>query len=308
MADVPTLGGLIVPIVLPLTAEGRPHVADLGALVDRFAHLGVHGIWANGSTGEVNDLGVAERAAVIREIASATSGRGPVVAHVADTSTKLAIAHATAAADAGATHIAAVPPYYAQFDDAEIGDYYRALAQATDLPLLLYNLPQMVQASLAHDTVLDLAAHGIAIGLKDSAGDFTWYRELLRRLDERGVPLRCFMGAEPLADVSLYAGGAGLVCTLANLVPRAFLDIGAAADTHDWDTARRRQRDVLALIDAMRLPGRSTWIGSVAALKWLMHELEMISTPTVAAPLRPLDDDERKLLTRRALPLAAALH
>lgn len=301
------LHGLLVPIVLPLTPQGGVDLDNLRALTASLLADGVDGIWVNGSTGEVHDLTPAERADAVREVAGVVAGQGVVVAHVGDTSTKLAVAHAEAAAAAGATHIGAVAPYYASFDADEIGRYYEELAKASSTPLLLYNLPQMVKVRLAPETVLGLARSGTAVGLKDTAGDFAWYRTLLQRAAEADLPFRFFMGVESLVDVSLFAGGHGAVCTLANLVPSSFVALVRAARDQDWTTARTLQRDIVTLVQALQVPGRTDWIASVAALKWVLAELGVLTSATVAAPLRPLDAAEQHHLAEGALPLAARL-
>ncbi|MBM7783711.1 dihydrodipicolinate synthase family protein [Tenggerimyces flavus] len=301
------LQGLIVPIVLPMRTDGQPALDELAALCDRFFAAGVAGIWVNGSTGELHDLSPPERAAVVEAVALAADGRGVVIAHVGDTSTKLACAQAEAAAVAGATHVAAVAPYYASFAPAEIASYYEAIAAATDRPLLLYNLPQLVKVTLTHETVLRLASRGAAVGLKDTAGDFSWYRGLLHRLRMEDLPFRCLMGVESLIDVSIVAGGDGAVCTLANLAPRTFVDLVEAAKAGDLALSRQHQADVVSLVQSLALPGRAEWIGSIAALKWVMHELGLLAAPTAAAPVAPLTIAEQQQLAAVALPLAARL-
>lgn len=301
------LRGLIVPIVLPMTSDRAPDFDNLRRLTGSLLEAGARGIWVNGSTGEVHDLAPEERTAVVREVAAVVGDRGVVVAHVGDTSTKLAAAHAEAAVAAGATHVAAVAPYYASFRPPEVGRYFEELARASAAPLLLYNLPQMVKVRLEHEVVLRLAENGSAVGIKDTGGDFTWYRQLLLRLGEEGIEFRCFMGVESLVDVSLFAGGHGAVCTLANVVPRSFAMVCRAADAEDWDLARLYQRDIVSLVEALRLPTRSNWLGSIAALKWVMRELGLLTTDVVAAPLEPLSVAEQRHLAELAVPLAARL-
>jgi 4-hydroxy-tetrahydrodipicolinate synthase len=290
-----------------MTPGGGPDLDNLRTLVGSLLAAGARGIWVNGSTGEVHDLAPAERATVVSEVAAVVGGRGPVVAHVGDTSTKLAAAHAEAAAAAGATYIGAVAPYYASFDPDEVGTYYEELAKASTVPLLLYNLPQMVKYRLEPETVVGLARRGLAVGVKDTAGDFTWYRTLLQRTQTEELPFRFFMGVESLVDVSLFAGGHGAVCTLANVAPRTFVALYDAAVRGDWAEVRRHQRDIVSLVQALQIPGRTDWIASIAALKWVMSELGALSSPTVSSPVRPLSADEQRHLAEHALPLAARL-
>ncbi len=305
--DTGDLQGLLVPVVLPMASHGDPDFDTLRELVDSLLTAGARGIWVNGSTGEVNDLTASERAAVVREVAAVVGDRGVVVAHVGDTSTKLAVRHAEAAVAVGATHIGAVAPYYASFDTGEIGTYYEELGKASSVPLLLYNLPQMVKVRLDPDMVLRLARQGSAVGLKDSAGDFGWYRELVHRMTEEGLPFRFFMGVESLVDASLFVGGHGAVCTLANLVPRTFVALCAAAERGDWPAVHTHQRAVVSLVRAFRIPGRTDWIASIAALKWVMSELGVLRSPVLASPTKALSSAEKRHLADHALPLVARL-
>lgn len=301
------LQGLVVPIVLPMRADGQPDLDELARLGDHFLAAGASGIWVNGSTGELHDLSPPERAVVVEAVARAADGRGIVVAHVGDTSTKLACVQAEAAAAAGATHVAAVAPYYAAFEPAEIAAYYESIAAASSRPLLLYNLPQLVKVALTQDVVLRLASNGTAVGIKDTAGDFTWYRGLLHRLRLEDLAFRCFMGVETLVDMSILAGGDGAVCTLANLIPRTFVDLVDAARAGDLVRARQLQAEVVSLVHALALPTRTEWIGSVVALKWVMHELGLLASPVAAAPAAPLAHDEQRHLAAVAVPLAERL-
>jgi 4-hydroxy-tetrahydrodipicolinate synthase len=308
VATAEDLTGLIVPVVLPMTPAGEPDLANLRRLVTNLLHAGVDGIWVNGSTGEVHDLTPEDRAAIVGEVAATVAGRGVVVAHVGDTSTRTALTQARAAVAAGATHVGAVAPYYASFDPAEVGDYYARLARETDVPLVLYNLPQMVKVHLDSEVVLRLARDGLAAGMKDTGGDFAWFRGLLQRVTAEGLPFRFLMGVESLVDVSLFAGGHGAVCTLANLVPHTFVALRDAAATADWLTVRALQRGIVELVHALRVPGRSEWIASIAALKWVMAQRGDLDSATVAAPTRPLDAAEQRHLAQVALPLVDRLH
>ncbi|WP_020576929.1 dihydrodipicolinate synthase family protein [Actinopolymorpha alba] len=302
------LRGILVPIVLPMTPDGEADFDKLRELTSSILESGVNGIWVNGSTGELHSLTAGERAAVVREVADVVRGRGQVVAHVGDTSTRLAIGHAEAAVTAGATHIGAVAPYYASFSPIEIGRHYQELARASTVPLLLYNLPQMVKVGLEHETVLRLAHEGAAVGIKDTGGDFSWYRGLIHQVDAAGLPFRFFMGVESLVDVSLFAGGHGAVCTLVNLIPHTFVGLWQAATRQDWTAVRSHQRDIVALVQALQIPGRTEWIASIAALKWVMTELGQLTSSAVAAPAMPLNAPEQHHLATSALPIAARLN
>jgi 4-hydroxy-tetrahydrodipicolinate synthase len=299
------LRGIIPPLVTPLAADGAP---DLDALARHAAGLldaGVHGLWVNGTTGEFHGQTPAARAATVRAVAAAAAGRVPVVAQVGDASTELAIAHAQAAAAAGADFVAAIPPFYVEASQAELVAYYRALAEASPLPLLVFQLPRLAKVGLTVENLIALAGEGAVVGIKDSADDLAFYRRLLHQAAAAGVALRCFVGGGALVDLSLLAGGHGAMCAVANVAPRRCVAIYEAAAAGDWAAAATHQAILQDLIEALRLPGRSGATGTTAALKGVLRETGAIPNDDLAPPAAPLDQSERRLLAERALPWLA---
>jgi 4-hydroxy-tetrahydrodipicolinate synthase len=296
------LHGVIPPLALPLKPDGTPDLASVARQVEHLLAAGVSGLWVNGTTGEFFALDAPARAAVLRAAVEAAAGRVPVIAQVGDTATRLALRQAALALEAGATHLAAVAPYYAPPSAQEVVAHYRVLASATPLPLLIYQVPQFTQVLLSAADVLGLARDGSVVGLKDSLGDIGYFRSVTHRARAEGVSLACFVGGGNLLDVSLLAGAAGAMCAIANLVPRHCVHLYQAARAGDWAAAAQRQAELLDLIGAMALPHRPQWTTTLAVYKWLLRELGLIEHDTVSAPIEPLSAADQRRLRETALP------
>ena len=168
MLDPNRLRGIFPPILTPLTPDERVDRASLKSLVSWLVDEGVHGIWALGTTAEFPCLDADERQAALEATVEAVAGRVPVVANVSDCSTGLAIRHGRVAQRVGVDAIALTPPYYYPHSMDEMLAHYRAMREAIDLPLLVYNIPQTVKVKMDVTTTLKLAEEGTIVGIKDS--------------------------------------------------------------------------------------------------------------------------------------------
>lgn len=301
------LRGVIPPLTLALRPDGTPDLASVRRLVEHLLAAGVAGLWVNGTTGEFFALEAEERAQVLRAVVEVVAGRVPVIAQVGDTATRRALRHAALAAEAGATHLAAVAPFYAPPAAAEALAYYRALATATPLPLLVYQVPQFTKVALSVAEVLTLAREGTIMGLKDSQGDLGYFRSVVHGARTEGLALAVFPGGGNLLDVSLLAGAAGAMCAIANLAPRQCVALYQAAQAGDWAAAAERQAELLRLIGALSLSHRPQWTATIPVYKWLLCELGLIAHDAVPAPIEPLSAADRQHLRAAALPLIRAM-
>ncbi|WP_432130083.1 dihydrodipicolinate synthase family protein [Streptomyces tendae] len=307
------LHGIVAPTVLPMNAEGSLDRSSLERHLTALIEAGVHGLWINGTTGEFHALDDDERALAVTVAAKTADGRLPVIAHVGDAATASTVRHALAAADAGADEIAVIAPYFAGYGREELRDHYRAVARAVGFPVLAYHMPQLTRSALTIDCVLELTREGVLCGIKDSAGDMTWQRQLLRRADRLGVPVRCFTGGSSLTDLSLYAGAAGATSSLANVAPRHLVALYDAARAGDWPRARMLQEQLEDLLDLMRAARREPTLSAiVSTFKFVLAALGRIDDAHAAEPLARLDTEERRNLTATVVPrvreLEAAAH
>jgi 4-hydroxy-tetrahydrodipicolinate synthase len=231
----------------------------------------------------------------------------PIIAQIGDTSTRRALRHLAAAVEAGATHVAAAPPYYVPLSAAEVVAYYRELSGASPLPLLIYQVPQMTKVALEVSAILGLAGEGKIAGLKDSANDLPFFQILVRQARAAQLPLACFVGGGSLLHASLQAGGDGVMCAIANLVPGHCLAIYRAARANDWATSARLQAELQTLIKMLALPHRPQWTTTVAVYKWVLSALGVIEHAAASAPIAPLTAADARYLSERALPLIRSL-
>jgi 4-hydroxy-tetrahydrodipicolinate synthase len=308
-----TLHGIITPAVLPMTPGGAVDERSLECHLRHLLDAGVHGLWLNGTTGEFHALDAAERAAAVRVAATVAAGRVPVVAHVGDAATRLAVRHARAAVAAGADQVSVIAPYFAEFTREELRDHYRHIAQAVGFPVIAYHMPRLTKTGLTADCVLRLAQEGVIAAIKDSDGDMAWFRELVRRADELGLGLRCFTGGSGISDLSLLVGAAGVASSLANLTPGHLVALYDAAEAGDWPRVKRMQDQLGELLEAMRRARRApTLAGIVSTYKYVLAALGHIDSDHAAAPLAPLEEDEKQRLASTVVPgvreLETAVH
>jgi 4-hydroxy-tetrahydrodipicolinate synthase len=304
----PMLHGVIVPVVLPMT---RDDTVDSGSMECHLRHLldaGVHGLWINGTTGEFHALDHEERTAAVRVAAEVADGRVPVVAHVGDAATRLAVRHARAAVAAGADQVAVIAPYFAEFTREELRDHYRRIAEAVGFPILHYHMPRLTKISLTADCVLDLAKEGVIAGIKDSDGDLVWFRQLVRRAADLGLDLRCFTGGSSVSDLSFLVGASGVTSSLGNLAPRHLVAMYGAAQAGDWARVTLMQNQLEDVADAMRQARRTPTLSSIpSTYKYVLTALGHLQAEHATEPLARLDEEERQRLASTVVPMVRAL-
>ena len=285
--DLSRLHGIFPPILTPLHEDQSIDHESLASLVEYLIGEGVHGIWAMGTTGEFACFSADEREAAIATAVKATAGRRPVIANVGDASTLLTLEHARRAVRAGADAIAATPPYYYPNNQDELEAFYRQIANAVDVPLLLYHIPQTVKVKVDPPFVRKLANDGVIVGLKDSQNDLEWFRRVLVDAKQDGVDLRCFLGTTGLIDVATYAGAAGSIPGISNVTASACVGAYEAARVGDVAGAARHQERVIAAAGLGGVVKGASAIGSnFASMKAVLVARGVIKTATCRAPFR----------------------
>ena len=185
--------GVFPYLVSPVDASGRILTDVLGRLVSDLIATGVHGLTPLGSTGEFAYLDRAQKEAVVRSTIEAADGRVPVVAGVASTSTAAAVAQARTYEQLGANGILAILEAYFPLTDAQVEAYFRAIADAVEVPVVLYTNPQFQRSDLTLDVIVRLAEHPRIRYIKDAStntGPPALHHEPLRRAPERLLSLR----------------------------------------------------------------------------------------------------------------------
>ena len=236
--------GSIVAIVTPMHADGSLDFARLRDLIDFHVEQGTDGIVIVGTTGESPTVNVDEHCELIRVTVEHAAGRLPVIAGTGANATDEAIELTRFAANAGADAALSVVPYYNKPTQEGLYQHFRAIAEAVDLPLYLYNVPGRTVADLENDTTLRLAQIPNIVGIKDATGSVEGACDLIARAPE-GFGL--YSGDDMTAMVFILLGGHGTISVTANVAPRLMREMCAAALEGDAITARQCNARLLGL-------------------------------------------------------------
>ncbi|MCL1825211.1 MAG: 4-hydroxy-tetrahydrodipicolinate synthase [Betaproteobacteria bacterium] len=236
--------GSIVPLVTPMHADGSLDFPRLRALIDWHVAEGTDGIVIVGTTGESPTVTVEEHIELIRTAVEHAAGRIPVIAGTGCNSTAEGIELARSAREAGAVAHLSVVPYYNKPTQEGLYRHFRAIAEAVELPLILYNVPGRTVADLENDTVLRLAEMPNIIGIKDATGKIDRVCDLVERAPQ-GFAL--YSGDDMTAAAFMLLGGHGVISVTANVAPCAMREMCAAALAGDAPRAREINARLLGL-------------------------------------------------------------
>jgi 4-hydroxy-tetrahydrodipicolinate synthase len=231
--------GVFPYLVSPLDADGTVKADVLGRLCDDLIGAGVHGLTPLGSTGEFAYLDRAQRTAVVRATIEAARGRVPVVAGVASTSTTDAVAQAREYERLGADGILAILESYFPVKDAQIEAYFRAIADAVDVPVVIYTNPQFQRSDLTLDVIGRLAAHPRIGYIKDASSNTG---RLLSIMNRCGDALRVFSASAHIPAAVMLIGGVGWMAGPACIVPRESVALYELCRAGRFDEAMALQR------------------------------------------------------------------
>jgi len=292
MAKLATIEGCLTALVTPFR-DGKVDFDALGKLVDWQIEQGVDGIVAVGTTGESATLSVDEHIAVIAAIVKSARGRVPVVAGAGGNATVEALELTHAAESAGANALLHVTPYYNRPSQDGLFRHFEAIAKATKLPIILYNVPTRTGCDLLTETVVRLAAHDNIIGIKDATGNVPRAGELVARLGDRMTVL----SGDDATTFPLYALGArGVISVVSNVAPLAASDMWDAVAAGDWVRARRRHyelRVLSTLLFAEPSPGPTK--AALAILGRCSTDVRLPMTPASPALVEQLRGELRTL-------------
>jgi 4-hydroxy-tetrahydrodipicolinate synthase len=221
-------GRVVTAMVTPFTADGGLDLDGAAALAEHLIDSGCDALVVNGTTGESPTTTDAEKAAVLRAVLGAVGDRARVIAGVGTNATAHSIEQARAAQAAGAHALLAVTPYYSRPPQEGVYRHFTAIADATDLPVMLYDIPGRTATAIETETIVRLAAHERIIAVKDAKGDLGASSWVLARTD-----LAYYSGDDMLNLSSLAIGGVGTVSVVGHLVAgelRAMYDAYTGGD------------------------------------------------------------------------------
>jgi 4-hydroxy-tetrahydrodipicolinate synthase len=290
MPDMTTLPrpirGSIVALVTPMLDDGCVDYPALRKLIDWHIAEGTDCIGVVGTTGESPTVNVEEHCEIIRVSVEQCAGRVPVMAGCGANSTKEAIALARFAKKVGADCQLQVVPYYNKPTQEGQYQHFKAIAEAVDLPVILYNVPGRTVADMAHETVMRLAQVGGIIGIKEATGNVERAQWLIK---EAPKGFSIYSGDDPTAVALMLCGGHGNVSVTANVAPRLMHELCAAAIAGNAEKAMAIQMQLLPLHKVLFIESNPI------PVKWAVARMGRCKE-TLRLPLTPLTEVSRQSL------------
>ena len=273
--------GSLVAIITPMHEDGSLDLPGMRRLVDYHIQEGTDAIVVVGTTGESPTVDVDEHHEIIKTVVEQVAGRIPVIAGTGANSTSEAVEMNRFAKSIGADATLSVVPYYNKPTQEGLYQHFRTIAEAVDIPVILYNVPGRTVADLQNETTLRLAQIPNIVGIKDATGNLDRVCELIARAPER---FSVYSGDDATACFSILMGGKGNISVVANVAPRLMHEMCAAALAGDLQKARELNFRLLGLhrnlfCEANPIP-----------VKWACQQLGLIGDG-IRLPLTPLSSE-----------------
>ncbi|MEJ3403410.1 4-hydroxy-tetrahydrodipicolinate synthase [Rathayibacter sp. YIM 133350] len=268
-------GQVLVALVTPFTADGEVDWPGVEKHIDSVITAGADGIVVTGTTGETSTLTDAEKLRLVEVGKSVADGRAKIITGGGSNETAHAIQLAQQSEKAGADGNMIVTPYYNKPTQAGILTHFRMIADATDLPVLLYDIPGRTGVPIRYETLVRLAKHPNILAVKDAKGDFSEVSRVLNQTD-----LMYFSGDDANVLPHLAIGATGLVGVTANIAPTPYRTIVDAVNRGDLATATDAHKRLEPLVRAVM-----THVPGTVSAKYILHGLGRIASPRVRLPL-----------------------
>ena len=268
-------GQVLVALVTPMAADGEVDWPAVEKHIDGVIAAGADGIVVTGTTGETSTLTDAEKIRLVEVGKDVASGRAKIITGGGSNETAHAIELYKHSERVGADGIMIVTPYYNKPTQAGILTHFRMVADATDLPVILYDIPGRTGIPIAYETILRAAKHPNILAVKDAKGDFAQASRVLNQTD-----LLYFSGDDANVLPHLAIGATGLVGVTANIAARPYRQMIDAVNAGDLTTATAAHQALEPLVRATM-----THVPGTVATKYILHGLGRISSPRVRLPL-----------------------
>ena len=246
------LYGIIPPLTTPFTREGAVYEKGLRKLVEFQIEKGSHGLFICGTYGSGPIMTVAERKQVHEIVVDQAKGRITVVAHVGTASTTQSVELAQHAESVGADYVASVSPYYHRHDERTVVEYFRALVNAVDVPVYVYNNPKASGVTLNPSFLRHLADVGVQ-GIKDSAFSYIEFAHFMLAMEDQ-PEFRFVVGTEGIALPAFMLGAKGCVSGLANVFPELMVELWDAYKAGNYEKAAKLQMRVVKARKHLHIP------------------------------------------------------
>lgn len=268
-------GQLLVALVTPFTADGEVDWPGVEKHIDDVISLGADGIVVSGTTGETSTLTDPEKIKLVEVGKSVASGRAKIITGGGSNETAHAMQLAKQSEKAGADGNLVVTPYYNKPTQAGVLTHFRMIADATDLPIVLYDIPGRTGIPITFETILRAAKHPNILAIKDAKGDLAEVSRVLNQTD-----LLYFCGDDAYTLPSLAIGATGMIGVTNNIAPGPYRVMMDAVNSGDLTTAMAAHKRLEPLVRATM-----THVPGTVATKYILHGLGRISSPRVRLPL-----------------------
>ncbi|MDY7527172.1 MULTISPECIES: 4-hydroxy-tetrahydrodipicolinate synthase [unclassified Cryobacterium] len=268
-------GQVLVALVTPFTADGEVDWAGVAKHIDDVITAGADGIVVTGTTGETSTLTDAEKLRLVEVGRDVAAGRAKIIMGGGSNETAHAMQLARQSEKAGADGNMIVTPYYNKPTQAGILTHFRMIADATDLPVILYDIPGRTGVAIAYETLLRAAKHPNILAVKDAKGDLAQVSRVLNQTD-----LLYFSGDDPNVLPHLSIGATGLIGVTANIAATPYRQMVDAVNAGDLKTATAAHKQLEPLVRAVM-----THVPGTVAAKYILHGLGRITSPRVRLPL-----------------------
>lgn len=272
------LTGSLVALITPMHADGSVDFERLNTLIDWHIANGTDGIVAVGTTGETATLSVQEHLKVMEATIKHVNKRIPVIAGTGANNTKEAIELSKSAEQLGADYTLSVVPYYNKPSQEGIYQHFKAIAEATSIPMIVYNVPGRTVVNMSNETILRLAQLPNIVGVKEASGDVARDISLINSVPEG---FAVYSGDDPTGLPFMLCGGHGVISVAANVAPKLFAQMCRAAINGDIAQAKKLNEQLIPIYNVMFCEP------SPAAPKWAVAQLGLCEE-YVRLPIVPL--------------------
>lgn len=256
--------GIIPPILTPMNEDESINVTALREQVNRQIENGVHALFCFGTNGEGYILNKKEKQLILETVLEETNGRVPVYAGTGCISTKETIEQSKMAMDAGADVLSIITPSFAMASQNELYEHYKTVAQAVDMPIVLYNIPARTGNALTPATVGKLSGIPNIIGAKDSSGNFTNILGYISQTEKKDFSV--LSGNDQLILWTLKAGGTGGIAGCANVYPHTMASIYNCYMEGDWEKAKQYQDSIASFRACFKYGNPNTVVKTAVSL------------------------------------------
>ena len=288
MSDLRDLCGCGTALVTPFLSDGKIDEAGMRRLVTHQLQEGVDFLVPCGTTGESPTLGDDERSHVISLVIEEAKGKVPIIAGAGGNCTNKVVKLIRAIQPLKVDGILSVSPYYNKPTQEGLYQHYRAIAESTDLPIILYNVPGRTSSNIAPETILRLSKIQNIVGIKEASGNLTQVSEIIRTAEPS---FRVFSGDDTLTLPMISIGSVGVISVTSNETPGPMSKLVRLALENQWDEARALHAHLLPLMQANFFESSPIPVKAALAMMGLIKELYRL-------PLVPMQTENRDRLRK----------